>query len=99
VLGEGLQLALVGISIGLLFAVLLTRFLKFFLLGVSATDVLTFRAVGVLLCLVALLACFLPACRATRVDAWPPFATNSTPFSTYDSCQRRAIDRRSDVLS
>jgi len=68
VLGEGLQLALVGISIGLLFAVLLTRFLKFFLLGVSATDVLTFTAVGVLLCLVALLACFIPACRATRVD-------------------------------
>ena len=64
--GEGLQPVLVGISIGLLFAVLLTRFLKFFLLGVSATDVLTFTAVGVLLCLVALLACFLPACRATR---------------------------------
>jgi ABC-type antimicrobial peptide transport system permease subunit len=68
VLGEGLRLALVGISIGLLFAILLTRFLKFFLLGVSATDVRTFMAVGVLLCLVALLACFIPARRATRVD-------------------------------
>jgi predicted permease len=68
VLVQGMRLALIGISIGLVFAVLLTRFLKDLLFGVTSTDLLTFSAVSVLLCLVALLACFIPAWRAAQVD-------------------------------
>jgi putative ABC transport system permease protein len=63
-----MRLALIGISIGLLASLLLTRFLKSQLLGVTSTDALTFSTVAVLLCLVALVACFFPAWRATRVD-------------------------------
>jgi hypothetical protein len=66
--GPGLRLALIGISIGLVVSVLLTRFLKNQLVGVTSTDALTFSAVSVLLCLVALVACFVPGWRATRVD-------------------------------
>jgi predicted permease len=62
---QGLWLALIGISIGLAVSMLLTRFLKNLLLGITATDALTFSAVAVL---VALLACFMPAYRATQVD-------------------------------
>jgi predicted permease len=68
VLGQGLRLALIGITIGLVVSVLLTRFLKDLLFGVTSTDALTFSSVSVLLCLVALVACFVPAWRATRVD-------------------------------
>ncbi len=68
VLRQGLRLALIGISIGLVAAVLLTRFLKDLLFGVTSTDVLTFSTVSVLLCFVALLASFVPALRATKVD-------------------------------
>jgi predicted permease len=68
VLGQGLRLALIGISIGLVVSILLTRFLKDLLFGVTSTDVLTFSTVSVLLCVVALTACFIPAWRATRVD-------------------------------
>ncbi len=68
VLGQGLRLALIGISIGLAVSLLLTRFLKDLLFGVTSTDVLTFSTVSVLLCLVALVACFVPAWRATKVD-------------------------------
>jgi predicted permease len=68
VLTQGMRLALIGISIGLLASVLLTRFLKGQLVGVTSTDGLTFSSVSVLLCLVALAACFFPARRATRVD-------------------------------
>ena len=68
VLVQGMRLAAIGISIGLLASVLLTRFLKGQLVGVTSTDGLTFSSVSVLLCLVALAACFFPARRATRVD-------------------------------
>src|ERR1035441_5724319 len=68
VLRQGLRLALIGISIGLVVSVLLTRFLKDLLFGVTSTDVLTFSTVSVLLCVVALTACFIPAWRATQVD-------------------------------
>jgi predicted permease len=68
VLEQGLRLALIGISIGLVVSVLLTRFLKNLLFGVTSTDALTFSTVSVLLCLVALVACFVPAWRATQVD-------------------------------
>jgi ABC-type antimicrobial peptide transport system permease subunit len=68
VLMQGLRLAVIGISIGLVVSFLLTRFLKGLLFGVTSTDVLTFSSVSVLLCVVALLACFVPAWRATKVD-------------------------------
>jgi len=68
VLGHGLTLMLVGISLGLVLSFVLTRFLSSLLLGVTSTDALTFSSVALLLCAVALFACFIPAHRAMRVD-------------------------------
>ncbi len=68
VLGEGATMAIAGIAIGLAAAYGLTREMTKMLYGVSATDPLTFAGVSVLLVGVALLACYIPARRATRVD-------------------------------
>jgi ABC-type antimicrobial peptide transport system permease subunit len=68
VLGHGLRLMLTGVAIGLVLALVLTRFLGGLLLGVTSTDVLTFSSVALLLCAVALFACFVPARRAMRLD-------------------------------
>ncbi|HEY6248961.1 MAG TPA: ABC transporter permease [Candidatus Angelobacter sp.] len=68
VLNHGLTLTALGMLIGLAAAWALTRFLKSLLFGISSTDALTFVCVTLLLCTVALLACYLPARRATRVD-------------------------------
>ena len=68
VLGHGLRLTLGGVGLGLALSFVLTRFLGSLLLGVTSTDALTFSSVAMLLCAVALLACFLPARRAMRVD-------------------------------
>jgi predicted permease len=68
VLRQGLRLTAIGVVLGLALSLVLTRFLSTLLFGVTPTDVLTFAFVAVLLCLVALSACLLPARRATRVD-------------------------------
>jgi predicted permease len=68
VLGHGLRLTLTGVAIGLAVSFALTRFLSSLLLGVTSTDALTFSSIAVLLCAVALLACFVPMRRAMRVD-------------------------------
>ena len=67
VLGKGLRLALAGVGAGLLAALALTRLMRSLLFEVSTVDPLTFIAVAVLLPAVALLACSLPARRATRI--------------------------------
>lgn len=68
VLADGGRLVLMGITIGLLAALGLTRLMKSFLFGVDASDPLTFAGVAILLLLVALAACYVPARRATCVD-------------------------------
>ena len=68
VLAQGAQLAGVGIAVGLAAALAVTRLMNSFLFGIQPTDPVTFGAVSALLVAVALLACYLPARRATRVD-------------------------------
>jgi putative ABC transport system permease protein len=68
IVAQGGELAAVGVAIGLISAFALTRLMKTLLFGVSATDPLTFVAVSLLLSIMALLACYIPARRATKVD-------------------------------
>jgi ABC-type antimicrobial peptide transport system permease subunit len=68
VLGEGARMAVLGVVIGIAASLALTRLISTLLFGVSATDPLTFAGVAVLLSLVALLASYIPARRAMRVD-------------------------------
>jgi predicted permease len=68
ILGQGMRLVIAGIVIGLAAAFGLTRLLSGLLFGVKAGDPLTFAAVAVILTAVALIAAFVPAQRATRID-------------------------------
>jgi macrolide transport system ATP-binding/permease protein len=65
---QGMRLVVIGLALGLACALALTRWLASLIQGVGATDPLTFAGVALLLVAVALLACWLPARRATRVD-------------------------------
>ena len=65
---QGLELAAAGIVLGLLGAVALTRVMSTLLFGVTATDVVTFAVVPLILTCIAATACYLPARRATYVD-------------------------------
>jgi putative ABC transport system permease protein len=68
ILKHGVLLVSLGVVIGLSAAALLTRLMSHLLYNVSATDPLTFAAIGFLLTVVALVACYLPARRAAQVD-------------------------------
>jgi ABC-type antimicrobial peptide transport system permease subunit len=68
VLGQGLRLTLAGLVVGTALGLAFTRLLKAQLFGVSETDAMTFASSGLLVAVVALLACHIPARRAARVD-------------------------------
>jgi ABC-type antimicrobial peptide transport system permease subunit len=68
IVGRGLRLTFVGVGLGLAASLALTRYLNSMLLRVTSSDQLTFFTVVILLFAVALLACFIPARRASRVD-------------------------------
>jgi len=68
IMTEGTKIALLGVSIGIAFALALTRLMTSLLYGVTATDPATLCVVAALPLLVALMACYIPARRAMRVD-------------------------------
>jgi putative ABC transport system permease protein len=68
IIGQGLRLVLLGVAIGLGGALLLSRLLTRFLYGVAPSDPATFVAVPAILLLVGVLACYIPARRAMKVD-------------------------------
>ncbi|MFI5059358.1 MAG: FtsX-like permease family protein [Candidatus Acidiferrales bacterium] len=68
ILRQGVGVLGIGLGIGLLLAIVGTRAIANLFVGVKPNDALTFVAVGILLAVIALLACWIPARRATRVD-------------------------------
>jgi putative ABC transport system permease protein len=68
IVGQGLTLALIGVTSGLVVSLVLTRVIKGLLFGVSATDPVTLLGVSVLLTLTAVVASWIPAWRATKID-------------------------------
>jgi ABC-type antimicrobial peptide transport system permease subunit len=68
IVGQGLKLLGLGVALGLLGAIALSRLMASLLFGVTAYDLPTFGGVSLLLAVVALAACFIPARRAVQVD-------------------------------
>jgi ABC-type antimicrobial peptide transport system permease subunit len=68
ILGQGMKLALIGVGLGLVGAFIVTRFMATMLFGIEPTDATTFGAITAILIAVALLACYLPGRRATKVE-------------------------------
>jgi putative ABC transport system permease protein len=68
VVGHGMRMVVIGIVLGLGFALALTRLLANLLLGIGAVDPITFIGMTILLFVVALLACYIPARRAAKID-------------------------------
>jgi len=68
IVGQGMALTLAGVAIGLLASLALTRLIDSLLFGISATDPLTFLVITLVVSAVPLLACYIPARRATKVD-------------------------------
>jgi putative ABC transport system permease protein len=68
ILGQGLRTIFIGVAIGIAASLALTRTVQSLLFGVTATDPVTFGGVTLLLVGAALLACYIPARRATKVD-------------------------------
>ena len=68
VLGQGLRMTLIGLAIGLAVSLASTRLLRSQLFGVTTSDALTYTVVAGLLLIVAFVACFIPARRATKVE-------------------------------
>jgi ABC-type antimicrobial peptide transport system permease subunit len=83
VVGEGMKLVIAGIALGLAAALPLTRLMASLLFEVRATDPLTFAGAAALLPLVALLACWIPARRPTKVD--PLIACDPSRIEWVDS--------------
>ncbi|MGA8277745.1 MAG: FtsX-like permease family protein, partial [Rhodanobacteraceae bacterium] len=68
VIGQGMKLALIGIAIGLVAALALTRLMQALLFQIGASNPLIYLAIAILLCAVAVVACWIPSRRAARVD-------------------------------
>ena len=68
VLSQGFRLAFIGLSVGLAMSLVLTRFLRSMLFGVSEMDAPTIAGVSVLLCIVTLASCYFPARRAAKTN-------------------------------
>ena len=68
VMKQGFVLSSFGAALGLIASLILTRLMRSFLFGVSATDPVTFSGIGLLLIIVALMASYVPARRAARLD-------------------------------